>query len=121
MKIKSLLETIFTGLHVVFFSQIIAKGKYSGNKVMCFKDDETKTVYFIYESLSNFTRFKDWEGKKAEADVQPAFSKTLQKFNIFKSTQGLKMIPANIRTEVEVDDKKMKNSNDFSFNDLYDL
>ena len=121
MKIQYLLEVVFSGMNVSFFSQIIAKGKYSGNKVMCFRDDETKTIYFIYESLSNFTRFKDWEGKKAEADIQPAFSKTLQKFNIFQSTEGLKMIPANIRTEVEVDDKKMKNGNTFSFNDLDDL
>ena len=72
MKIQTILEKIITGKQVKFSIATIGKGEDTGNKIIKVEDviDKKSKKYYIYHSLINFVRFKDWDEKIAFADIQ---------------------------------------------------
>jgi hypothetical protein len=107
MKIQTILEKIITGKQVKFSIATIGKGEDTGNKIIKVEDviDKKSKKYYIYHSLINFVRFKDWDEKIAFADIQEI------KKPVIVTTDGEKLYPIHINTEVEVP-KKNYNSKD---------
>lgn len=103
MKIQFLLEKVLTGKKVKFSSAVANSSGYYGNKIIKVTDKLENKHFYIYHSLVNFVRFKDWIGKEAMADIQ-----ILKKKPLIKTTEGEKLYPIEINTEVEIEKKEYK-------------
>jgi RNA binding exosome subunit len=114
MKIETLLEKVLTGRKVKFSTAIANSSGYNGNKIIKVTDFiNEKKKYYIGQSLINYIRFKDWDGKTADADIQPDKSKP-----VIITTDKEKLYPIRIRTEVEVEKKeKIKKDNEDNWYD----
>lgn len=105
MKIQFLLEKVLTGKKVKFSSAVADSSGYYGNKIIKVTDILEDKHFYIYHSLVNYVRFKEWVGKEAMADIQ-----ILKKKPIIKTTEGEKLYPIEINTEVEIEKKYYKDN-----------
>jgi len=105
MKILTILEKIITGKQVKFSITTVKSSSFQGNKVIKVEDilDKKSKKYYIYHSLINFVRFKNWNNKIATADIQ------IIKKPFIIDTNGDKLYPIQINTEVEIEKKNVEN------------
>lgn len=113
MKIQFLLEKVLTGKNVKFSTTIANSSGYYGNKIIKVESKLDEKKYYIYHSLVNYVRFKDWEDKEALADIQ-----ILKRKPIIKTIDGEKLYPIEINTEVEVLKKDYKDNGNRWYNEL---
>lgn len=95
MRLKNILSAIkkkvITNIPVEFNTVTLD----NGSKAMSFTTDRGEK-FIIKGSIDNFERFKKWDGKKADADIQRMLSAV-------KTDDDIILPLAKIRTDVEVE------------------